>query len=618
MRYRADVDGLRAVAIVPVVLFHAGIDAFSGGFVGVDVFFVVSGYLITSLIVADVRAGRFSIAHFYERRARRILPALFTMMFVSAAVAPLVMPTGDLEWFGDSIAAVALFGSNILFARQSGYFERAAETNPLLHAWSLAVEEQFYIVYPLLLLALMRRAGDRFGLALVLLAIFSFVASVLETIAGSIAAFYLAPYRAWELLAGAVVALGMVPSIASRPGREVAALTGLALIAIAVFSFSPHTPFPGLAALLPCVGTLLILHAGDSGLVTLNRVLGRPLLVRTGLISYSLYLWHWPLFVFTERYLQRPLGGAEAVGAITLSLLLAVLSWRFVERPFRRHTPAGVRTRRVLGAAAAATLLGVALGLFGPDLWMASGVRPVAFAAPAIRAREDYRDGNCFLGERQTYDDWAKREPCTIGDAKRPTVLIWGDSFAAHYVPGLLRMTGDSPWHFVQYSGYSCPPVRGVRVPWAPNCHGLNERIEDVMRRHPPMAVMLVARWERYWGRSVYAPKLQETLRFLKDRGLYVVLVGQGPSFEFESPPEYVFRTGRTTARSKDAEAINHDLRRLNGYDVFFDPTTVLCEGGECVVKEGDEFLFWDSGHLSSYGSARLTSHFLQTLSGQK
>ena len=302
MRYHPEIDGLRAVAVVPVILFHAGFPAFSGGFVGVDVFFVISGFLITTIIVADLEAGRFSFARFYERRARRILPALFLVVVACIPFAWFWMLPGQLERFAQSVVSVCVFMSNVLFWRQSGYFEPATDLRPLLHTWSLAVEEQFYIVYPVLLLALWRVAKGRVAAALTVAAAISLALCVVASQYQPTANFYLLPTRAWELFVGALCALRPV-----RPHRrqdDLLAWAGLAAILVAVATFDETTPFPSLWTLLPVVGTcfLLIYAVPTSGP---GRVLSTPSLVGLGIVSYGAYLWHQPLFAFARLRTTR-------------------------------------------------------------------------------------------------------------------------------------------------------------------------------------------------------------------------------------------------------------------------------------------------------------------------
>ena len=337
MKYRAEIDGLRALAVVPVILFHAGFETFSGGFVGVDVFFVISGYLITTIILAELEQGKFSIVNFYERRARRILPALFLVILVSIPFAWLYLPSPEYKDFSQSLVAVSFFASNILFWRESGYFDAAAELKPLLHTWSLAVEEQYYVLFPLFLM-LFWRLGKRWILIMLgLVFVASLAIAQWDAYAKPAAAFYLLPTRGWELLIGAFAAFYLSKvnrKDFSKAVGEVGGWLGVALIIYAVFAYSKSTPFPGLYALVPTLGTVLvILFATEQ--TTVGKFVGNKAFVGIGLISYSAYLWHQPLFAFAR---QRSLDEPSHTVFLVLSgmaLVIAYFSWRFVEAPFR-------------------------------------------------------------------------------------------------------------------------------------------------------------------------------------------------------------------------------------------------------------------------------------------
>ena len=341
--YRPDIDGLRAVAVLAVVLFHADAAVLPGGFVGVDVFFVVSGFLIARLIEAECMAGVFSFAGFYERRIRRLIPALAVVFAVSTGLALALLSPSQLEHFAGSLLAANLLGANIFFWRTSDYFAVAAEWQPLLHTWSLSVEEQFYLLFPLALVTL-RRFGRRNLLAvLCAVACVSLAAAVWGAVQAPVAAFYLLPTRAWELVLGALIALAPLPRSRRRAGREATALTGLALIAAATLGVTGPAAAPLAAILLAAAGTALLVHAGGCGGHSVATMLAAPPLVALGLASYSLYLWHWPLLVFARHAAAtRDLPPATTAAVVGLALLLALGSWRWVERPFRarRHATA--------------------------------------------------------------------------------------------------------------------------------------------------------------------------------------------------------------------------------------------------------------------------------------
>ncbi|MCC6242660.1 MAG: acyltransferase [Gemmatimonadaceae bacterium] len=367
MVYRREVDGLRAIAVLPVILFHAGIPAFRGGFVGVDVFFVISGYLITSILLAELREGAFSILRFYERRARRILPALFVVMLTCVPVAWLLLPAYDLVSFSKSLAAVSTFSSNLFFWGEGGYFETATELKPLLHTWSLSVEEQYYVFFPPFLMAFWRLRQRRLVILLVALFGISITLAEWASTRRPSAAFFLLPTRGWEILLGAFAAFHLVDRLPVRESRivdELAGWTGLGLVAFAIFTFTARTPFPGLYALVPTVGTvLIILFASEHTLI--GRVLGNPLLVGVGLVSYSAYLWHQPLLAFS-RYRVPELGSSEVAGLIAAVFVLATLTWRYVETPLRSKS--SLSRRSLFAGASVCGIFFIVLGLLSADV----------------------------------------------------------------------------------------------------------------------------------------------------------------------------------------------------------------------------------------------------------
>ncbi len=437
--YRPEIDGLRAVAVVPVVLYHAHVPGFSGGFVGVDIFFVISGFLITGILAGDIAAGRFSILTFYERRVRRIFPALFVMLAVASLLAVRLLLPFELKDFAASLAAAALFVSNLHFMGETGYFVAAAASKPLLHTWSLAVEEQYYIAFPVYLW-LASRWAPRWRVPV--------TAAVL---AGSLAwciamthpqddqAFFYTPTRIWELLAGSLLALAPV----RRPPGAVAqvlALAGLAMIAWAVFGFDARTPFPGAAALLPVGGTVLVILACGGNQTWAGRLLSVGPMRFVGLISYSLYLWHWPLIVYWRFWRVAPPSAWETVLVVAASFAAAVLSWRYVEMPFRTRA---VCARRgplfAAGLAAMAVAVVAGVGVVRLD--------GLPDRVPAeLRALADARfDEVDFSG----CDSLPGGRPCVIGagGADDARFAVWGDSHAGALMPAFQAAARDGGGH---------------------------------------------------------------------------------------------------------------------------------------------------------------------------
>ena len=339
LKYRADIDGLRAIAVMAVIFFHADIPGFSGGFVGVDVFFVISGFLITSIILTDIQADKFSIARFYERRVRRIFPALFPVIAFTFVAGFFIFDYKAFKQLGQSISGTTLFASNILFWIQSGYFDSPSLQKPLLHTWSLAVEEQFYIFFPLLLFGISRFLNKKYLPWLIVSGTLSLLSSIWGVYNQPSTTFYLVPTRSWELLVGSILALGVISTPQSTFVRHVLSIVGLGLIFYSVGFYNKFTVFPGHNAIVPVLGTALIIFSGIDGSSGISKMLGLKPLVFIGLISYSLYLWHWPLLVFTKYILFRELSAIEISGIIMLTFVISALSLQFIERPFRGNNP---------------------------------------------------------------------------------------------------------------------------------------------------------------------------------------------------------------------------------------------------------------------------------------
>jgi peptidoglycan/LPS O-acetylase OafA/YrhL len=519
--YRSDIDGLRALAVLPVLLFHAGIAGVGGGYVGVDVFFVISGYLITGIIHREVSEGRFSIVRFYERRVRRLLSALVAVVLATAIVAyKLLLPAQFLD-FGQSLVAVALFSSNVLFFSEAGYFDAPAEVKPLLHTWSLSVEEQFYVFFPLLLLLVQRFLGRRFVLVVSLLCLVSFVANVALVGEYQSAAFYLLPFRAWELGIGSLLAIGAVPVLKSKRLADVLGSAGIVMILLAVFTFSPQTTFPGMAAALPCVGTAFILHAGVLGQGAAFSILSREPLLFIGKISYSLYLWHWPIAVFTKQLGHGELTPARQAFIIVSSIVLATLSWRFIEQPVR-HPTKGPSRRTLFIAAGAATAVWIGFGaLVHKTRGLPERLSPEAQAFAV--AAEDFapQPKHCplFL---------SAPELCTLGAKDKPlSFLMWGDSHAGIFVNSV-EEPAEKAGKAGLFSGVmSCPPLIGVskddnHVDDATDakCTAINKRVLEVLAAHEEIkSVLLVGRWAYYASGEGYGQEAGAFLEIWKSDG---------------------------------------------------------------------------------------------------
>lgn len=515
--YRADIDGLRALAVLPVLFFHAGVPGFSGGYVGVDVFFVISGYLITSILWRDIGLGHFSIAKFYERRIRRLLPALFVVLLACVVIGAWLLLPMRFRDFGKSMIAVAGFASNILFYRDTGYFDAPAELKPLLHTWSLAVEEQFYLFFPLLLMWIHRNRSKWAFPLIIALAVMSFGANIAFVGQHQSAVFYLLPFRAWELLLGAILAMGIGPRLEGNLSVATC-LLGIASIVAAVIGFDSSTLFPGWAALLPCLGAALIIYAGEGGRGASAPLLTSPILTFVGRISYSLYLWHWPLIVFAKQlHGTAEFDSSTSLGVIALSLLLASLSYRFVEQPFR-NPGSGLSRRTMFAGATAASVIWLILGGIA---YVTDGL-PSRLSESVVRfaaAAEDFSPSPSVCGKGQIQ---LPANVCHIGvqDAS-PTFLMWGDSHAGIMVHGV---EAAAHWHGAGgvFSGVGgCPPLIGIEkdentsdAATDSRCAVHNAALLYFLETQPEIdTVLLVSRWAYYANGQGFGPESRNTVR---------------------------------------------------------------------------------------------------------
>ncbi|MEW9807794.1 acyltransferase family protein [Mesorhizobium sp. ZMM04-5] len=620
MKYRPEVDGLRAVAVLPVLFFHAGFTLFSGGFVGVDVFFVISGYLITNIIVADLSAGRFSVWSFYLRRLRRIAPALLVMCAATIPFAWVWMLPSEFNDYSKSLYTTALSVSNFHFWQKADYFAAQAELMPLLHTWSLGVEEQFYIVFPLLLILF-----GRFRLpAVALLAISSFLlALVLGPIAPA-ANFYLLPTRFWELAIGSVVAMSAIQP-RGRAMAELCATGGLVLIVLSVLLLDGDGHYPGWYTLPSVLGTAMFLAVGDPRTFA-ARLLSWSPLVAVGLISYSVYLWHQPLFAFARIRLMGDVSDAIYLSLIALTFAFAYASWRWVEQPCRNRVV--VDTRKIVIGIGAACALTIAIGLIG-DLTNGLGqTRGATAQAAGISERMRINFGLSADCEGKL------PVPDTCTTSGEPEILVWGDSFAMHLVPGIVASNPAAG--IAQFTKSACGPFFGIApIPagyprdWPERCLRFTEAVKSYVRSTKSLrfAVLgspfhayldgdtqLLASGERVLGGPELArAHFKDTLDLLRANGLTPVV--------FMPPPVDGREIGTCLARSVwlgiSSERCNLSpearhkrakvMELLDGLGVaVIDIAEVLCDERACSARTGDVLVFRDGAHLSYEGSAYL------------
>jgi len=651
--YRKDIDGLRAVAVLAVVLFHAAPGVLPGGFIGVDVFFVISGFLISSIILDDLNARRFSLLNFYERRIRRIFPALFFMLAVVTVFAAALLLPPDLKDYGQSLAAVSVSLSNFMFWMETGYFSVQAFQKPLLHTWSLGVEEQFYMVFPLFLLLVFKCGAQKF-----LLPLFSVIfaaalaASAWLTSHHPEFAFYMPMTRAWELLLGAMIALNVIPALNNKAFNDALSVLGLVLIAASCLLYSGSTAFPGIAAVMPCLGAGLVIFTGQQRETPAGKFLSLRFMVFTGLISYSLYLWHWPFFSLYRYYKYDELAGQEIVLIIAASFLAAFLSWKYIEQPFRGRN-ALLGRKQVYACAAIAVAAAIIAGAaFHIHKGLPARFGETVNAAIAARSQNNPRHAACLL--EGTSDELPPLAPCLFGatESGRYDIVIWGDSQADHWVPGLEARAAGEEFSGRQITKAGCPPLPGaVRVESGigarEDCARFNDKALQLITDDPHIkTVILSGRWTLYTedtqsrlgeaapqqvyltdspsseasrenSRRVFRESLEKVAGALRSAGKNVIIIGPMPEPGYNVPDclaraesgKYAVKSCMQLPRDdadRRASFVNQALQEIQasypGIVIFF-PVEKICDNTSCALSHDGRPLYMDDNHLSAEGA---------------
>ncbi len=617
--YRADIDGLRAVAVLAVVAFHAYPKSVRGGFVGVDVFFVISGFLISGIILSDLRSGSFSFLNFYARRVRRLFPALIAVLLAVLALGYATMVPGDYAALGEHTLAAAAFAGNVLNYTEAGYFDLPASQKPLLHLWSLGVEEQFYFLFPAILIGIWRVKTAR--LLLAALGAASFILNIALVRHYPSFTFYLPLTRFWEFIAGALLAWSLIamrlPQSRCDEGnriRDAASVVGIVLIFGGII-LARKTAFPGWMAILPVAGTAFIIWAGPNAWLNRN-VLSRPWLVFIGLISYPLYLWHWPLLVFARNWLNLAPGVPVRSLAVSLSFVLSWATYRFVETPIRNWRPSGVRWRTPVA--------------------LAAGIAATAFLGAFITNRSG-------LPERYPPEIAALLAPLKLGsdyppdadngNAPGPTVVVFGDSHAGHLMPGLRRLQSTRPFTARLMGWGYCSPWGdkawgGAGLLANEDCKARIDANEKALKEIRPEIVILAGFWREY----EHLERVSETIQFLHEIGVRrVVIVGSVPYWG--KPPQMLL------LRAYQADPARLVPDRLQGFDritleldgrlkkvadqlgaVFVSSYDTLCNEAGCLVRLGNtarEIIQVDLTHFSAAGSRFLVAHIQDRIFGE-
>lgn len=609
LKYRADIDGLRAVAVLAVFAYHLGVIALKGGFVGVDIFFVISGYLIGSIIIANRHEGFGFIAHFYSRRIRRILPALIVMILVCFGAGYSLLFPEQLKQLGWSSIFAALSSSNIYFLSSLDYFAAQSSAQPLLHTWSLGVEEQFYLVFPLALIACAGLSLRRLRFYLVLVAAASLLYSAGDVFFHPAATFYLATTRAWELLLGTLVALQGWMWRLPKISRNILALAGLLMLALSILLMRDDLPFPGLAALPPCVGAALVIGSGQSGQTWVSRFLSLKPVVFVGLISYSLYLWHWPVIVLHDMYpaiIPAHSVFVTRLVIVGIAMSLATVSWRFVELPFRR-----INAVQNDGPT-------IACGVFGSCVVVAIGLFTVAgngfpgrfppIALPYMKASDPdlsyFRQGRCFIEPPSGFADF-DQSFCLHQDAGRPNYLLLGDSHAGQLWYGLATVLRGV--NVEQLTAAACPPLLQPRWIVSQACRKLMElAFNNTLKKQRIDRLLIAARWI-----DSDVPKLEDVLRWVAARGIPVTVFDPMVEYDTPLPRLLVDAAGNASPPHFERHVVDHSVLEAKieqlcaKYHVqFVSFSKLICPDGHCVVVSPDrEPLEFDTNHLSKQGS---------------
>lgn len=646
MPYFAFIDGMRALAVLGVILFHFKLGV-GGGYIGVDIFFVLSGFLITSILASRVNqpAGEY-FAHFYERRARRILPALVIMMILSVIASYFLLLPGDMSEFGKSLRDMAAFFSNFSFSRKVGYFDSVAHAKPLLHTWSLAVEEQFYLLFPpLLLIAARLLSGNmlRVNVILALLFAASLAACIALLPTHPEISFFLPHTRAWELLAGSLVALVGTRYLPSARVASIASVVAFATLLLCMFTYNAATRFPGIAAVPPVIASAVFIWANLKQPTFFARLISFKPIVYIGLISYGLYLYHWPVLVFTRFYYGFEPPMISHLVTLPIVFALAIISFHYVEEPIRHGR--WLRRRRSVFIAsfialAAAFGIGQAIGKSGLDFRFSEQVRAYADAGK----KKSYNE-SCTS---HFSENWFRGEICVLGDGdpKKPAFLVWGDSHAGALIPGLQKMAQERGITGWAYRNTGCPPLvntertdEDLDMPCMDATAGALAMIDKFKIRY----VLLAARWDMYtrgWeagseevtrdpaighdglkGLPALSKALPLTQAALRSMGAEPWVFLQVPPQLFNVPTALAtaehFGRDRSALRRK-AEPIRHwhapvnAILKAEGAQHTIDPFAYFCpEATEyCTIEENGQPLYGDNDHLSIYGSRQIAPLF--------
>ena len=616
---RLDIQGLRAIAVVGVLIYHFAPALLPGGYAGVDVFFVISGYLIGGILLGEIDEGRFSLRRFYERRVKRLFPALFTMLVTVLALGALFLSPSEYAELGRTVAATVFFLSNMMFLGMTGYFETDAQYRPLIHTWSLAVEEQFYLLFPLFLFVCAKFWRKRLRLILALGALASLGLCEFVLHKRPDFAFFVAPLRGYELLIGAAIA-GLPFPAWPRWARDGMSVAGLIVIMASLFVLNDATLFPGFAAALPCIGTAMVLFAGAGAESAGGRLISGPVFALFGAISYSLYLWHQPILVFTKEVLLQKPEDWELLVAAALSIAVAYASWRFIERPVQQADTSRLPVLRV-AVAGMVVLAGVGWLVSRADGFPA---RYSPAAQAMLEGRENFspRRWEChnFVRGVEPYDG-----TCVFGDeTATPDIAVWADSHGVEFAYALGERLQPMHRSLLSLTASGCPPASGFRSPRQRLCRAQNDvnlaALSADARIH---TVILAANYIEY-PRAVWPDLyrgMDASIAALQAAGKRVVVIGQIPDLDIDPPGALaaIVRRGgdplayglpRAEYERESAGALDwlRAAGRQPGVSTF-EPAPFLCDQALCpAMTAGEPPRYFNADHVSMTGARLLVN----------
>lgn len=667
MKYRPEIDGLRALAVLGVAFFHIGLPYFSGGYIGVDVFFVISGYLITSIIVNDISKNSFSLIIFWERRIRRILPALSLIIFFTLIIGAFFLVPNHFLDFGQSLGAQGLFLTNYMFWREAGYFDNPTQFKPLLHTWSLSVEEQFYVIIPIVFFGIKNLTRKKINMIIVFLLLISFLFSIYYLGKNQNSVFYFLPFRAWELLLGSCLALNLIPvRVVNKSVSELLTIFSITIIFLCFIFYDETTPFPGFLAFPVCFGTSLFIW-----LTTLNSPKFSKLfftnkyIVGIGKISYSFYLIHWPLLLFGSYIILRPLKIYESLGLLFLSMVLSFFSWKYIEQPVRQKKFFRTRTQIFLGAGIALVTFFVIGGIIHINKGFSNRFNYQVNAYANGNIDNNPRRMECHYISNEEIQEGKLCETNIINESIQSSFLSWGDSHADAIMPLLEEIANDNNFAMYHASKNSCPPLLGISTldQSDDECNKYNELMFEVISEKNIQNVILSARWIVYTkGRSEIEPlsekdpliisydeknsndiktedalktfekHLLKTINEISELDVDIWILEQPPEQKFISPPDQL---AQFTIRGKDVSNLginksDHEARESEVTEIIYrlsesnprfkilSPDTILCSKLKCTLDFEGISIYRDDDHLTVSGSMLLKPLFEDFINSNK